>query len=280
MSDNNIEEKAKKKTAVGPAAGGIQSLHRALAIIQEVADQRDGVGLVELSNAVGLHRSTAFHLAKTLVSLGLLRQEGGDKRYRVGTRLFSLASGSLDEIEILELATPILARLASQAKASSHIAVRTGVENDVVIIGRCEAPTTIQLIERVGATRPAYATAIGKVLLAALPSEQWETAVEQMDMKAITAKTITSKKQFLKEVDKVHKAGFAFDEGEFDIDVNCLAAPVFDFRGRVIAAIGISSPAWSLEEKHLGNISQIVTGLAEELSTMLGGSHRLQERAD
>ena len=85
---------------------GVQSLGRAFAILEEVARHREGIGLADLSKLVGLHNSTTFHLAKTMVSLGYLRQEKDSKRYRVGRPLFALAAGALDEIEMVNVATP------------------------------------------------------------------------------------------------------------------------------------------------------------------------------
>ena len=85
----------------------MQSLGRAFAILEEIARHREGIGLAELSKLVGLHNSTTFHLAKTMVSLGYIRQERDSKRYRVGRPLFALAASALDEIEMVNLATPI-----------------------------------------------------------------------------------------------------------------------------------------------------------------------------
>ena len=94
-SEPNIDDEAEER-----ARGGVQSLGRAFSIIEEVARHREGIGLADLSKLVGLHNSTTFHLAKTLVSLGYLRQERDSKRYRVGRPLFALAASALDEIEI------------------------------------------------------------------------------------------------------------------------------------------------------------------------------------
>ena len=258
------------KQAEAAPVGGVQSLHRALAILQVISDNREGIGLLDLSNAVGLHRSTTFHLAKTMVSLGLLRQKEGDKRYRVGRRLFSLASGSFDEIELIDIAFPVLEELSEQVEESSHLAVRTGFGTEIAIISRCDTSATIRLTERVGATRPAYATAIGKVLLAGLKPDQLVTAIADMDMDMITRRTIASKEQLAQEIADVAENGFAFDDGEYDIDVRCLAAPVVDFRNQTVAAIGFSSPVWRFDERQIGTLSQKVIASANKLSQLLG----------
>ena len=92
--------------------GGIQSLGRAFSILEEVARHREGISLADLGRMVGLHNSTTFHLARTMVSLGYLRQEKDSKRYRVGRPLFALAAGALDEIEMVNVATPLLEELS------------------------------------------------------------------------------------------------------------------------------------------------------------------------
>src|SRR5215813_4131174 len=103
---------------------GVQSLGRAFAILEEVARHRDGIGLAELSKRVGLHNSTTFHLAKTMVSLGYIRQERESKRYRIGLPLFALAASALDEIEMVNIAMPILEQLSRDTGESGHFAVR------------------------------------------------------------------------------------------------------------------------------------------------------------
>ena len=127
---------------------GVQSLGRAFAILEEVARHREGIGLADLSKRVGLHNSTAFHLAKTLVALGYIRQEPDSRRYRIGRPLFALAASALDEIEMVSLATPIMEELSAKTGESSHFAVRMG--DAIVVIARTSGPGAFQLAERVG----------------------------------------------------------------------------------------------------------------------------------
>ena len=142
-SEPNIDDEAEER-----ARGGVQSLGRAFSIIEEVARHREGIGLADLSKLVGLHNSTTFHLAKTLVSLGYLRQERDTKRYRVGRPLFALAASALDEIEMVNLATPILEDLSRESGESGHFAVRMG--DAVVVIARTSGAGAFQLTDRVG----------------------------------------------------------------------------------------------------------------------------------
>ncbi len=147
-SEPNIDDEAEER-----ARGGVQSLEaRVFGILEEVARHREGIRMADLSKLVGLHNSTTFHLAKTLVSLGYLRQERDCQRYRVGRPLLALAASALDEIEMVNLAMPILEDLSRETGESGHFAVRMG--DAVVVIARTSGPGAFQLTDRVGVVRP------------------------------------------------------------------------------------------------------------------------------
>jgi DNA-binding IclR family transcriptional regulator len=247
---------------------GVQSLGRAFAILEEVARHRDGIGLAELSKLVGLHNSTTFHLAKTMVSLGYLRQEKDSKRYRVGRPLFALAASALDEIEMVNVATPILEELSRQTGESAHYAVRMG--DAVVVIARTSGAGAFQLTDRVGVVRPAHCTALGKIILASLRADQLKRFLERVEMKPSTDKSITDAAVLLREIAEIRRTGIAFDDGEFNPEVRCVAVPVTDFTGQVIGALGISGPIWRLSNQALHNSAEIVEAAANRLSREFG----------
>jgi DNA-binding IclR family transcriptional regulator len=249
---------------------GVQSLGRAFAILEEVARHREGIGLADLSKLVGLHNSTTFHLAKTMVSLGYIRQEKDSKRYRVGRPLFALAASALDEIEMVNVATPVLEDLSRETGESSHFAVRMG--DAVVVIARTSGPGAFQLTDRVGVVRPAHCTALGKVILAALRSDQLERFLERVDMKPSTDKSITDVPRLLKEIAEVRRTGVAIDDGEFNSEVRCVAVPVKDFTGQVVGALGISGPIWRISNEALQSRAMIVQAAADRLSSGFGST--------
>lgn len=248
--------------------GGVQSLGRAFAILEEVARHREGIGLAELSKLVGLHNSTTFHLAKTMVSLGYLRQEKDSKRYRVGRPLFALAASALDEIEMVNLATPILEDLSRKTGESGHFAVRMG--DAVVVIARTSGPGAFQLTDRVGVVRPAHCTALGKIILASLRPEQLKRFLERVDMKPSTSKSITDIPVLMREIAEIKHSGIAFDDGEFNPEVRCIAVPVTDFTGQIVGALGISGPIWRLSDQALQSHSRTVRAAANRLAAEFG----------
>lgn len=270
LSDLNDAHPEKKQPAAKAGGAGVQSLRRAMDILVAVADARSGLSLAEISKRVGLHTSTTFHLAKTLVMVDLLRQDKETKAYKIGSVIFSLAAGALHNIELLDISKPHLEQLALRSGESSHVAIWAG--DDVVIIGKHDAPGSIQLSERVGIARPAYATATGKALLSAYSDEQISHYIQSHSFTPFTTKTVTDPEKFRASLEAVREMGVAFDDGELDLELRCLASPVYDFRGQIIAAIGIAAPAFRLSLNRIENVSAMVKETARDLSARLGAA--------
>jgi DNA-binding IclR family transcriptional regulator len=252
--------------------GGIQSLERAFAILEEVARNKEGINLVDLSKAVRLHNSTAFHLVKTMVQLGYISQARDSKRYRIGANLFTLAAGALEENTLLAVATPVLETLTRETGEAGHFAIRSG--DDIVVIARTAGSGLLQMVDRTGAQRPAHATALGKVLLAALSDEQIRQFLGPDPLRRFTAKTILERDALLREIEEVRRKGIAYDDGEFDAEIRCVAVPVRDFAGRVAGAVGISGAVWRLSLQSLQDKARQVREAARSISAQLGYEER------
>jgi len=256
--------------------GGIQSLERAFAILEEVARNREGINLADLSKAVGLHNSTTFHLVKTMAQLGYLSQVRDSKRYRVGSRLFTLAAGALEENSFLALATPVLETLTGETGDAAHFAIRSGSE--IVVIARTSGSGLLQMVDRTGSQRPAHATALGKVLLAALNDAQIRQFLGDAPLRKFTARTIVERDSLLREIAEVRRTGIGYDDGEFDAEIRCVAVPVHDFAGRTAGAVGISGPVWRLSLQSLKDKSQQVRKAARVISAQLGHNDKKASR--
>ncbi len=273
--------RARTAIAVEPVAtegtrAGVQSLGRAFGIMEEIARHRDGIGLAELSKRVGLHNSTTFHLVKTMVSLGYVRQLKDSKRYRIGRPLFALAASALDEVEMTSLASPILATLSHETGEGTQFSVRSG--DAVVVLARTSGQGAFQLTDRVGGIRPAHCTAIGKIMLSALTGEQFERFLARADLKANTPKSIVRAGELRREIEKVRQAGLAIDDGEYDIELRCVAMPVRDFSAQIIGAIGLSGPVWRLSHETLQKYARSVRAAAARLSAEFGYTGDVEPR--
>lgn len=252
----------------GSKQAPIQSLSRAMAILQAIAHRRDGIGLSELSKEVELHSSTAFHLVKSLVTLGCARQDEVSKRYHVGPMLFGIAAAALDEVELARTAEPFLDELALATGETSHLAIRTG--HEIVVIARREAASPFRISERTGVPRPAHATALGKVLVGAMPARSRKVLLDTLPLPALTPRTITDRKRLERELDQVARKRIGYDDGEFHAEVRCMAVPVIGFTGNVVGAIGISAPIYRLSLDDLKAKADLLSGIADDLSRALG----------
>lgn len=268
-ADGNVKSKATPSGAFGSTSrGGIQSIERAIAILESVANRPDGISLTEISSQISLHNSTVFHLIKTLANLGIVDQISETKRYRIGSRLFRLAAGAMDESAMLAQASPILERVSRETGETAHLAVRS--REEVVIIAQTAATGMFQLSGRTGATRPPHATAIGKVLFSEVPAENLDVLLNGIDFQRFTDNTITDKAALIRELALVRKHGCAFDNCELDDDLKCVAMPVRDFADRCVGAIGFSGPVWRMGEEQAKEKTAILRNAAEDLSQALG----------
>lgn len=247
--------------------GGVQSIERAVAILTEVS-RNYGISLADLSRAVGLHSSTTFHLVRTLVAEGMVRQDRETKRYHLGRTIYQLAASASSEVELVSAAMPFLEDLATRTREFSHLALRSG--HDIIIAAKVAGDGAFQMTERNGSVRPAHATAVGKVLLAAMGDGQLARYLKSAPFAAFTARTITDAERLRAEITSVRAAGIAYDDTEFHDEVRCLAVPIRDFRGEVVAAAGVSGPVWRLSLPRLHELAAQVKDTCALISRELG----------
>lgn len=247
---------------------GIQSVQRGFRLLEIIAQNGRGTTLAEVSRAARLHPSTAFHLLRTLVTLGYLAHDPETRQYRPGTRVFQLAASACTESQLAETTRAALTELTRETGETSHLAVFE--RGDVVVISKIEGTGPVQIVERVGYPRPAHCTAIGKVLLAALPPPDLEAVVAVAGLKAYTPNTITNPTALRRELERVVTDGHAIDDEEFAPGIRCVAAPVRNFTGRVVAAVGVSGAIWRVTPEALPRLAETVTRTAAQVSHQLG----------
>ncbi len=247
---------------------GVQSLERAFSILTHIAQSEEGITLAELSRLVRLHTSTTFHLVRTMVELEAVRQDAATKRYHLGRRVFGLAASASHEIELVAAGRPHLEELAERTGETTHLGLVCA--NEVIVAARVAGAGAFQLTERSGGVRPAHSTSLGKVLLAALPPAKFETFLKTVPLLASSPNTITDPTLLRAEVERVRQTGIAFDDAEFNAEVRCIAAPVRDYTGEVVAALGVSGPIWRMTLQRMNDLEVLVRATAEQLSRDLG----------
>jgi DNA-binding IclR family transcriptional regulator len=255
----------------------VQSIARAFHILEAIADRPEGISHTDLSKTVGLHASTAFHLIRTMLALGYLRQDPETKRYHIARRVFLLAARVSDEINLVNAALPVMRELAESLGETAHLGVLS--REGAITIAKSEGSSTFRVSERVGVLRPAHCTAIGKAMLASLPRNELDDYLAAAELKAFTPRTIADPVRLRRELDRVREAGYAVDDTEFNAELRCAAALVRDFSGRGVAAIGISGPTWRIKPEDVARVGRRVVAAAERLSAELGFRERAPARA-
>jgi len=255
----------------------VQSVERTLDILEALADFKRPVPLSELSGRVGLNVSTVHRLLATLIERGYAQQDPATGRYGIGRRLLSLSSGMDGNNDLQLIAHPVLQRLAAEAGETANLSVRSG--DQLVYIDQVQADRMMRMFTRVGSSVPLYSTGSGKLFLAyASDPAHFERELNRYllenELKPRTSATITEAKSLREELLKIRERGYSFDNEEMEEGVICVAAPIFDRAGQIVAGISVSGPTSRLGGSGHGTISQavqVVKTAAQEITTKMEG---------
>ncbi len=257
------------KNGTPQASGGVQSLERALDILEVLGRSEGDLGVSEVGTAVGLANGTVHRLLSTLTNRGYARQNPLTRKYGLGLRAFELASSARETLG--PLARPFLEELTEVSRESSNLA---GLDkNYVVYIEQVPGPRMVRMFTEPGNHVPLHSTGTGKVLLAYQPPEVVDSVVRQTGLPRFTAHTITDAGDLEAELARVREQGYAMDSEEMEDGVRCLAAPVFGVDGAVLAAISVSGPAGRLTEGRLGELIPEISRISAAFSETLGFSN-------
>ncbi|WP_017727099.1 IclR family transcriptional regulator [Halalkalibacterium ligniniphilum] len=219
----------------------VQSVDRALAIIECLAREPKGLGITELSKELKLPKSTVHRLLLTLINRKFVVQDERNGLYALGMQFVSIASSILDSLDIREIARPELERLSLVTNEVIHLCILD--VDEVIYIDKVEGDNTIRMHSKIGKRSMLHCTGVGKVLLAAMPEEEVESIAMKKGLPRFTERTLTTIDALKKELDVVRKQGYALDDIEHELGIRCVAAPIYNYQGAVVAAISISGPA-------------------------------------
>jgi len=220
-------------------AAGIQSVRRALMILELFNDRRPALSMSEIAELTGLNRATCYRFCQTLLTLGYL-EEVDDRKLRPGLKALSLAHSALRSRELPELAMPYLRELRTQINETVNLALLDG--NEVVYVARVVSDHLVSLRLYVGSRLPAYASSLGRAILAFLPDDEADALIATSDLERITEKTIIEPRRLKAELLRIRGRGFAVNDQEIAMGLRGVAAPVFSYSQRPIAAVNVSIP--------------------------------------
>lgn len=216
----------------------VQVLDRALDLIELLATAENGLGITELSTATGLPKSTVHRILTTYCERHYIEKNKENSTYSLGHKFVEIASLYLNEIDLKTEASPIMREMAGLFGATAYLGV---LENDeVVYLAKEEQFNSLRLYAKIGKREPIHCTALGKVLIAALPEDEFRRTAKELSYTPYTSKSITCYDDLAKEVDFVRSHGYALDCGEHTESSSCLAVPIYDYTRKVMAAMSIS----------------------------------------
>jgi DNA-binding IclR family transcriptional regulator len=246
----------------------IQVLDRALAVLKVLSQEGPDLTLAQVSALLHLHKSTAHRLIMVLEGHKLIERNSKTGTYRLGMKLFELGTRAVSQLDLRERARPILDRLVRETDETVHLCVYDNGE--VVYVDKVEPARSVRLASTVGRRHPAFCTAVGKAMMAVMPEEQVETAVQKHGLRPLTRKTIGSLGELKSELAKVRKLGYAVDDEENEEGVCCVGAVVRGISGEPTAAISVSGPSFRLPSYKIPIVAKAVIGAANALSQELG----------
>lgn len=246
----------------------VQSVERAFDILEALAAAKGELGILDLSERVHLHPSTVHRLLMTLLQRGYVRQSDQTGRYSLGARLLQLGRVIHDHSTIRAEAHPFLERLVQASGETTNLSILD--HDEAVYIDQVESPHLVRMFAQIGRRVPLHSTGCGKVLLAYLEPAERSRIIREKGLPAYTRNTITNPKELERALAEIRRYGYAVDDEETDEGVRCVAGPVRDHTGKVIAAISISGPITRVTKEKIPHLGKLVAEACSELSVMLG----------
>lgn len=255
----------------------IQSVDRALFLLEYiVAHPERKLSLTELAEVMDLDKSSVFRILTTLSRHGLVRQEEGKKLYRPGFGIFGLASSLYEQMKLPAVVSPYLREIARKTQENAHLAVKSGTQ--AVFIDREQGTNRILTNTNIGDAEELYCTAVGKCLISDYSREELDILLGGRVLQRFTDRTITDLDALAGELEDVKTKGFGMDMEEYAENVVCLACPIINYQGKIIAAIGISGT----KDRGLPDLERnvgIVKEAAQAINRLLAGAEPTGETA-
>jgi IclR family KDG regulon transcriptional repressor len=247
--------------------GRLSSVAMAIRLLKAFSEAEVEIGISSLAKRLGVAKSTVHRLAVTLVSEGMLEQDPDTGRYRLGTGLFRLGALVRQRMDVSNLGRPFLFALREKTNESVHLAILDGTE--IMYVYNLESTQAIRMRSDIGVRSPAYCTAEGQAILAFQAPEVIERVLDS-GLHARTPQTITTPDGLKKALETIRQRGCAIEDEESEIGMRCIAAPIRNDAGDVVASVGMAGPVSRLSKKTLTAFIPHVIETAEAISGRLG----------
>lgn len=247
---------------------------KAFSVIEALA--RDGVmGVSEISEKTGLTKSLVYRFLQTLTQLGYVKQNQDNDKYDLTVRLFEMGGNVLGRSDVLTAAHAVVDRIARQTKESVHVAVLE--ERDIVYVDSADSSHVLSMSPRIGGRASAYCTALGRVLLAGRSDQEIEELYRNVSLPARTKHTVTTFEALMSILQTVRTNRCAVDREEYEEGLLCVATPLQDHSGSVVAAMALAAPRVRLPGERIKDVIEIMKAASGEVARLTGASSDRQE---
>ncbi len=249
----------------------IKVLNKTFSVLDILLKNNVPMSMTEISEELHFYPSTIHRILDTLKYGGYVEQDQTTQKYRLGLKLVELGMARLNQIDLVKEARPFLKELSKKVNETVHLAILEDTE--VLYLAKEESSQTIRMISYVGKRAPLHCTSLGKVLLAFIPSHKRDKILEKIELFKLTENTITNKQSLREELNKIKQEGFALDREENEKFVRCIAAPIRNYEGKVIAAASISGPSYRINDENQDNLKEELIITCQNISSRLGLNH-------
>jgi IclR family transcriptional regulator, KDG regulon repressor len=253
-----------------------RSLERALQILNVFGSERKPLTLARLSEETGLSKATVLRLCSTLIKYGFLKQAPETKHYSLGLKLFELGSIVLSSFSLRKIASPHLTQLQARLRKTVFLGILA--EDELLYIDKREdGAMAIGFPSSMGKRRPPHWGMLGPVLMAHLPDEETERLLEKYPLTRMTKKSCTEKEDFREKLREARRRGYAVDDEMTFESIGGIGAPVRDFTGKVVAALGVGFISASVDPKDMKKMTREVKAASDAISKELGYIDRSED---
>jgi DNA-binding IclR family transcriptional regulator len=246
----------------------VRTIEKCFSVLEHIAN-RQPVRIPEIVQALGLNRGNVHRLVATLERLGYVeRLEDG--KIRLSYRIFKMGSTVPHSRKLDEVTRPFMHRLSELSDETVNLGVLY-VDN-VIYLDKVEAKQYLRLDHQIGEIDPLYCTALGKVLLSGFPEADLEEFFDSVELRPYTKNTIVTRERLEKEIREVRRRGYALDLKELDLNLHCIAAPIYDYSNRIVAALSISAPSIRFTRAKIDKLIAPILEITAEISREMGST--------
>lgn len=243
----------------------MKTITTALQLLKLIAEKP--LSVKEAADALSLHMSSASRILSTMQKEGFV-DLNSDRKYEIGYFVSTLAGTVTEQTKLKDIAHPFLQTLNIEVDETIHLAILDG--NMIKYIDKIDSSKSIRMHSTIGAYNPVYCTGVGKAILAFQEQKVIDRIVSSFAIEQFTENTVKNKVDFIEELIRTRQTGIAHDYGEHDIQINCIAAPIFSGKERVIAGISISAPEFFTNKEIMDTFKPLLLNTSKQISQQFG----------